>query len=59
MSNENWYGKDLDHGAMATDHRPLKERFFSWLEKLLNQESIIDTTANQEEGQTQESPREI
>jgi hypothetical protein len=59
MSNENWYGRDLDEGAMATDNRSLKEHVKSLLVKLLGSKQTINSTAAKEEGQTEELPPDI
>jgi len=60
MSNENWYGKDLDTGAMAMDRRSLKTQISSLLDKLFESKKPIDTTAVEEEGQTEElSPNTV
>jgi hypothetical protein len=54
MSNENWFGRDADEGAMAIDRRPLKEQLKALLTKLLGSKQAIDPTAPEEEGQTDE-----
>ena len=60
MSNENWYGRDLDAGAMAMDRRSLKTQIKSLLDKLFESKQTIDTTAVEEEGQTEElSPNTV
>ena len=53
MSNENWFGRDLDEGVMAMDNRSLKEQVKSLLFKFLRSKQAIDSTVVKEEGQTE------
>lgn len=59
MSNENWFGRDLDEGVMAMDNRSLKEQVKSLLFKFLRSKQAIDSTVVKEEGQTEELPPNI
>jgi len=59
MSNENWYGRDLDEGAMAMDRRSLAQQIKSLLTKLLGPKQTVDITAPKEEGREIEFPQEI
>lgn len=54
MSIENWSDEDTDKFAIAMDRRPLKEQLKSFLTKLLGSKQAIDSTAFEEEGQTDE-----